>query len=90
MCQARRPAARAIHQPAGSVLGAWFLGVWLGLGLVGVWVAMAADEWLRGIVMLRRWRSGAWRRMPLVGRAGARASEAAVASVAQLEIEEGL
>ena len=71
-----------------SVLGAWFLGVWLGLGLVGVWVAMAADEWLRGIVMLRRWRSGVWRRMTLVGRA--RAGEAAVASVAQLEIEEGL
>jgi putative MATE family efflux protein len=71
-----------------NVLGAWFLGVRLGLGLVGVWVAMATDEWLRGIVMLLRWRSGAWRRMALVSRAGA--GEAAVASVAQLEIEEGL
>jgi len=71
-----------------SVLGAWFLGVWLGLGLVGVWVAMAADEWFRGIMMLLRWRSGAWRRMALVGRL--EAGEAAVASVAQLEIEEGL
>jgi len=71
-----------------SVLGAWFLGVRLGLGLVGVWVAMATDEWFRGIVMLLRWRSGAWRRMALAGRPGA--GEAAVASVAQLEIEEGL
>ncbi len=71
-----------------SVLGAWFLGVWLGFGLVGVWVAMATDEWFRGIVMLLRWRSGAWRRTALAGRAGA--GEAAVASVAQFEIEEGL
>ena len=71
-----------------SVLGAWFLGVRLGLGLVGVWIAMAGDEWLRGIVMLLRWRSGAWRRMTLVSRTGP--GEAAVAAVAQLEIEEGL
>jgi len=69
-----------------SVLGAWFLGVWLGMGLVGVWMAMAADEWLRGIVMLLRWRSGVWRRSALISRAGG----GAVASVAQLEIEEGL
>jgi putative MATE family efflux protein len=71
-----------------SVLGGWFLGVWLDLGLVGVWMAMAADEWLRGIAMLLRWRSGAWRRMALVGRAGA--GEGAVASMAQLEVEEGV
>lgn len=44
-----------------SVLGAWLLGVHLGLGLVGVWIAMATDEWLRGIVMFFRWRSGAWK-----------------------------
>jgi putative MATE family efflux protein len=44
-----------------SVLGAWFLGVRMRLGLVGVWTAMAADEWLRGIIMLLRWRSGAWK-----------------------------
>ncbi|HEX4418301.1 MAG TPA: MATE family efflux transporter [Kofleriaceae bacterium] len=71
-----------------SVLGGWLLGVWLDLGLVGVWMAMAADEWLRGIAMLLRWRSGAWRRMALVGRAGA--GEGAVASMAQLEVEEGV
>lgn len=44
-----------------SVLGAWVLGVHWGLGLVGVWLAMAADEWLRGIIMFLRWRSGAWK-----------------------------
>jgi putative MATE family efflux protein len=69
-----------------AVIGAWLLGVRLGLGLVGVWIAMAADEWFRGVVMLLRWRSGAWRRSALVGRASA----GAIASVAQLEVEEGL
>jgi putative MATE family efflux protein len=71
-----------------GVLGAWFLGVHLGLGLIGVWLAMAADEWVRGIIMLLRWRSGVWRRMALVGRAST--GPGAVASVAQVEVEEGL
>jgi putative MATE family efflux protein len=44
-----------------SVCGSWFLGLHLRLGLVGVWIAMALDEWLRGIIMLARWRSGAWK-----------------------------
>jgi putative MATE family efflux protein len=70
-----------------SVGGAWLLGVKLGLGLVGVWIAMAADEWLRGLAMLWRWRSGAWMRHSLVGPAG---SPGAVAGMAQLEAEEGL
>jgi len=68
-----------------SLLGARWLGVSLGLGLVGVWIAMAADEWFRGVVMLLRWRSGAWRRMALV-----RAGGGEVGSVAQVEVEEGL
>jgi putative MATE family efflux protein len=50
-----------------GVLGAWYLGLHLGLGLPGVWMAMAADEWLRGIVMWLRWRSGAWRTKGLLG-----------------------
>lgn len=44
-----------------SVAGAWLLGLHWGLGLVGVWIAMALDEWLRGLVMLWRWKSGAWK-----------------------------
>lgn len=35
--------------------GSWLLGDVLGLGLVGVWIAYAADEWLRGLLMWRRW-----------------------------------
>jgi Na+-driven multidrug efflux pump len=82
---ARFPVCIAIASNWGiGVLGAWLLGVWLGLGLVGVWVAMAVEEWLRGIVMLLRWRSGVWQRRTLVNNA----DEGSVAAVAQLEIED--
>ncbi|MBH9552139.1 MATE family efflux transporter [Inhella sp. 4Y17] len=45
---------------AGSMLvvlagGAWLLGGPLGWGLTGVWLAYVADEWLRGVLMWRRW-----------------------------------
>ncbi len=40
--------------------GSWWLGQHLGLGLVGVWIAYAADEWLRGLLMWRRWARLAW------------------------------
>jgi Na+-driven multidrug efflux pump len=40
--------------------GSWLLGVKMELGLVGVWVAYAADEWLRGLLMWRRWARLDW------------------------------
>ncbi len=39
---------------------AWFLGLHLGWGLPGVWIAMMCDEWLRGAIMYRRWRHRRW------------------------------
>ncbi len=39
---------------------AWLLGLKLGLGLAGVWIAMLTDEWLRGLLMYRRWKSRKW------------------------------
>jgi len=44
-----------------ATLGAYILGVHLGYGLVGIWVAMAMDEVFRGVIMIFRWRSGKWR-----------------------------
>ncbi len=40
--------------------GSWLLGLAAGLGLVGVWIAYIADEWLRGLIMWRRWVTHGW------------------------------
>jgi Na+-driven multidrug efflux pump len=43
-----------------SVTLSYILGIWFGLGLIGIWISFIADEWLRGIIMLKRWRSKIW------------------------------
>lgn len=40
--------------------GSWLLGAHFGLGLVGVWIAYAADEWVRGLIMAARWFGHGW------------------------------
>lgn len=40
--------------------GTWLLGVYFNMGLIGVWIAYAIDEWIRGLIMWRRWASYAW------------------------------
>lgn len=40
--------------------GSWFFGIYLDLGLIGVWIAYAADEWIRGLLMWRRWLTQGW------------------------------
>jgi putative MATE family efflux protein len=40
--------------------GSWLLGVHWGWGLTGVWLAYAADEWIRGLLMWRRWLTHGW------------------------------
>lgn len=40
--------------------GSWLLGVYFKLGLIGVWIAYAADEWIRGLLMWRRWVTLGW------------------------------
>ena len=47
----------------------YFFAVHLDLGLVGFWIGMALDEWLRGLVMLLRWKSGIWKTKVMVKRA---------------------
>ena len=48
---------------------AWFLGLHLGWGLVGIWLAFAADEWTRGLSMYWRWKSRRWEKKVLVQQA---------------------
>ncbi|MFJ9498088.1 MATE family efflux transporter [Brevibacillus centrosporus] len=36
------------------------------LGLAGVWLAVAVDEWIRGVVMFFRWRSRIWEQKSLI------------------------
>lgn len=38
----------------------------LDLGLAGIWLAIAADEWLRAVIMFFRWKSRAWEKHSLV------------------------
>ncbi|CEG25788.1 MATE family efflux transporter [Bacillus sp. B-jedd] len=44
----------------------YFLGITMGYGLVGIWIAFIADEWFRGIVMYFRWKSRVWEKKSLV------------------------
>ena len=44
-----------------AVFGAYLLGVVFNLGLIGIWIALAADELLRGIMYIIRFRTGKWK-----------------------------
>jgi Na+-driven multidrug efflux pump len=55
--------------------GSWLLGSALGLGLVGIWIAYAADEWLRGLIMWARWSRLGWVRHARAARRDGRLSQ---------------
>lgn len=44
-----------------AVLFGYIFAIVLEMGLVGLWIAMAMDELLRGIVVYIRWKKGGWR-----------------------------
>lgn len=43
-----------------SVTLSYLLGLSFEMGLVGIWIAYIVDEWFRGLIMLRRWKSRIW------------------------------
>lgn len=48
-----------------SVPLAYVLGIVCGMGLTGIWIAFAVDEWVRSLIMLRRWQQRSWMRLNL-------------------------
>ena len=49
-----------------SVLFGYIFGIHMGYGLEGIWVAMALDEIVRGIIVFIRWIRGSWRGKKIV------------------------
>lgn len=39
---------------------AWLLGIPMGYGIIGMWIAFCLDENTRGIILMRRWHSLRW------------------------------
>ncbi|MBM7571926.1 MATE family efflux transporter [Aquibacillus albus] len=44
----------------------YILGIHFGWGLIGIWLAFIADEWVRGIALWVRWKSRKWENKALV------------------------
>ena len=44
----------------------YLFGIYWGWGLVGIWIAMAIDEILRGLLFIYRWYSGKWKEKHLI------------------------
>ncbi|MDE5715886.1 MAG: MATE family efflux transporter [Anaeroplasmataceae bacterium] len=52
-----------------AVLGSFLFGgknIWLNLGLIGVWIAMAMDECIRAVLFMIRFKTGAWERKLII------------------------
>ncbi len=49
-----------------GVGGAWLFGVYFGMGLAGIWLAMAMDECIRAVLFLLRWKSGKWKSKQII------------------------
>ena len=49
-----------------AVLFGYIFGIVLDMGLIGIWIGMAMDEILRGIIVFSRWLKGGWRNRSVV------------------------
>ena len=48
-----------------AVVMSYILGIHLAWGVIGAWIAIGMDEWVRGLIMVYRWRSKVWTRYSL-------------------------
>ncbi len=44
----------------------YILGIWMGYGLIGMWIAFTLDECFRAVILLRRWKSRKWMERDLI------------------------
>ena len=49
-----------------AVTLSYILGIKMNMMLIGIWIANGTDEWVRGILMLKRWNSLIWTRKGFV------------------------
>ena len=50
---------------ASGCVGGYLFGIVLGLGLMGVWMAYGLDVIVRGFLLWRRYRRGAWMKIAI-------------------------
>jgi putative MATE family efflux protein len=48
-----------------AVVSSYLFGIYWGYGVIGAWLAIGLDEWFRGIIMFKRWRTKIWTRFSL-------------------------
>ncbi|MFF2093957.1 MATE family efflux transporter [Paenibacillus sp. NPDC058174] len=53
-----------------SVPLAYVMGITLNMGLAGIWLAFAIDEWARAGLMFYRWKRRGWKKLDLVASSG--------------------
>lgn len=49
-----------------ATFGAYFFGISLEWGIIGVWIAMMLDETFRAFIFIHRWHQGKWKTRTLV------------------------
>ncbi len=49
-----------------ATLGSYIFGIWLGYGLIGMWVCFLLDECIRGIFIWKHWSSKKWANRKLI------------------------
>ena len=46
------------------------MGILAGIGVAGIFMGTAADECIRGLIVMHRWRTGKWRGKAIVDKKG--------------------
>lgn len=44
-----------------ATVGSYILGIYFNMGLVGVWISMTADELIRAVIFIFRFKAGKWK-----------------------------